>query len=368
MPDSVPLCFVYKQVTAFNKSLFYTHLTKILNNMRWIKYCIVLLIIPFGSVICEILTASALIGLSALGYRFSDTIYLNTYCKKYECCHSDLIPHDLLALQDKLHSKLFGQHIIQEKLFKAIASHFDTIEKSKKPLVMTFHGSQGTGKNYVASMLAEALFERGVNSKYFHLFHGSQYDNVDRTMEHKEAIRKEIYDGVGSCPYSLFVFDEVDKMPPGVFDSITALLDHHSVIKGKDFKKSIFLFLTNHGGEEITFLLHQLTSKKGLFRHETKLHHFEEIMKVGVYNKEGGLKDSDLIKSAVIDFYFPFLPLEELHIAQCIIEEYKFCGKNEVTQVMIDEILKQIGFNTITKYAHTGCKQIYPKVQNECYT
>ncbi|XP_070491567.1 torsin-like protein [Chironomus tepperi] len=336
--------------------------------MRWVKYYIVLLIIPFGSVLCEILTASAVIGLSALGYKYSDKIYLNTYCKKFECCHPDLIPHNILALQDKLDTKLFGQHIIQEKLFKAIASHYETIEKSKKPLVMTFHGSQGTGKNYVATMIAEAIFKEGTNSKFFHLFHGSQYDNVDRTNEHKDSIRQEIYNGVDKCAYSLFVFDEVDKMPPGVFDSITALLDHHSLIKGKDFKKSIFLFLTNHGGEEMTFVLHQLTAKKGLYRHETKLHHFEEIMKVGVYNKEGGLKDSNLIKSAVIDFYFPFLPLEEPHITQCIIEEFRFCGKNEVSQQMIDEVLHQIGFNSITKYAHTGCKTIYPKVQTECYS
>lgn len=336
--------------------------------MRWVKYCIVLLIIPFGCVLCEILTASAVFGLSALGYKYYDTIKLNTYCKKYECCHADLIPHNLLGLQDKLNAKLFGQHIIQEKLFKAIASHYETIDKSKKPLVMTFHGSQGTGKNYVATMIAEAIFEKGTNSEFFHLFHGSQYDNQERVLQHKEEIRKEIYDGVDRCPYSVFVFDEVDKMPYGVFDSITALLDHHSLVKGKDFKKSIFLFLSNHGGEEMTILLHQLTAKKGLYRHETKLHHFEEIMKLGVYNKEGGLKDSNLIKSAVIDFYFPFLPLEEAHITQCIIEEYRFCGKNEVTQQMIDEILKQIGFNSITKYAHTGCKTIYPKVQTECYS
>ena len=87
--------------------------------MRWVKYITVLLIIQLGSVLCEILTATALIGgLSALGYKYSDKIRLNTYCKKFECCHADLIPHNLLALQDKLDSKLFGQHIIQKKLFK----------------------------------------------------------------------------------------------------------------------------------------------------------------------------------------------------------------------------------------------------------
>lgn len=336
--------------------------------MKWIRYCFPLLLFCVPA-ISEIFTASALVvGGGILGYKYMDKIYLNTYCKKFECCHLDLIPRDLLSLQDKLELKLFGQHIIRDKLFRAIASHYENIENSKKPLVMTFHGTQGTGKNYVATMIAESVFEKGVDSNFFHLFHGSQYDNVERTAEHKDAIRQEIYKAVDACPYSIFVFDEVDKMPTGIFDSITALLDHHSLVKGKDFKKSIFIFLTNSGGEEMSVVLHDLTKTQGLYRHETQLHHFEEIMKVGVYNKEGGLKSSNLIKSAVIDFYFPFLPLEHQHISQCIVEEYKACGKSTVTDKMIEDIKKHIGFNSITKYAHTGCKTIYAKVQAECYS
>lgn len=337
--------------------------------MRWIELRLCIILFILNPVVSEFLTAGSLIvGFGALGFRYGDKLKLNTWCKKYECCHPDLIPNDLISLQNKLTSKLFGQHIIQDKLFKAIASHYENINRSKKPLVMTFHGTQGTGKNYVASMIAESVFEKGTRSAYFHLFHGSQYDNKDRTLEHKEEIKKIIFDAVDLCPYSIFVFDEVDKMPDGIFDSITILLDHHSLVKGRDFTKSVFIFLTNSGGEELSTVLHQLIKGKGLYRLETKLHHFEEIMKVGVYNMEGGLKESNLIKSAVIDFYFPFLPLEAQHIAQCIVEEFKFCGKDDITQDMIDQIMKNIGFNSITKYAHTGCKTIYAKVQTECFS
>lgn len=172
--------------------------------------------------------------------------------------------------------------------------------------------------------------------------------------------------GIDECPYAIFVFDEVDKMPQGIFDSITAMLDNHILVKKRDFRKAVFILLTNYGGEEITKVLYQLTNKKGLYRHETKLHHFEEISKIGVYNREGGLKDSPLIKSAVIDFYLPFLPLEEKHVVQCIRTEYKNYGRSYVTPEMISEILNYIGFNAVTKYSNTGCKTISPKVRAEC--
>lgn len=41
-----------------------------------------------------------------------------------------------------------------------------------KPLVMSFHGWPGNGKNYVASFIAKHFYQNGENSNYFHLFSG----------------------------------------------------------------------------------------------------------------------------------------------------------------------------------------------------
>ena len=278
----------------------------------------------------------------------------------------DLVPHDIMKLQESLSERLFGQHIVQEKLFQAVASHYKEIDKSQKPLVMSFHGTQGTGKNFVSNFIAEAVFKKGTASQYYHVFHGSQYGDVDKLSSYKEQIKNDIFAAIEKCPFSIFVFDEVDKMPEGIFDSIRAILDHHTLVRGKDFRKAIFIFLTNYGGEEITKVLYLLTASKGLYRHDTKLHHFEDINKIGVYNREGGLKDSSLITSAVIDFYLPFLPLEEKHVVECIKAEYKSFGRPFVNAEMTDEILKYIGFHSVTKFANTGCKTIHPKVRAEC--
>lgn len=315
----------------------------------------------------EPISTSILIGIGAMGgYKYFEQIKEHTYCKYRECCLDDRIPFDILQLRENLSNRLYGQHIIEEKLFQAVASHYKEVKKSQKPLVMSFHGTQGTGKNFVSNLVAEAVFEKGTGSQYYHVFHGSQYGDKDRVHFYQEQIKKEIFESIDKCGYSIFVFDEVDKMPAGIFDSITAILDHHTLVKGKDFRKAMFIFLTNYGGDEITKVLYQLTNKKGLYRHETKLHHFEDVSKIGVYNRKGGLEESPLIKSAVIDFYLPFLPLEEKHVVQCIKAEYENYGRPFVSKEMIDEIMNYIGFNAATKYANTGCKTIHPKVRSEC--
>lgn len=127
---------------------------------------------------------------------------------------------------------------------------------------------------------------------------------------------------VKDCPKSLFIFDEVDSMSAGVFDAITSLLDYHEKIDGVDFRKSIFIFLSNHGGVEISDKLYELY-RKNLSREQTTLNNFEEVLELVVFNKEGGLQFSKPIEKSLIDHYIPFLPLEKKHIRQCIDAEFQ---------------------------------------------
>lgn len=68
---------------------------------------------------------------------------------------------------------------------------------------------------------------------------------------------------------SIFVFDEVEKMPSGEFESIASVLDCHSHVGGVDFRKAIFIFLTNAGSAEIAKELDGLM-QKCIFREQTK--------------------------------------------------------------------------------------------------
>ena len=59
----------------------------------------------------------------------------------------------------------------------------------------------------------------------------------------KEKIKKTIEDTVTECESSLFVFDEIDKIPIGLIDTIKAYIDFNHDIDGIDFRKAVFIFL-----------------------------------------------------------------------------------------------------------------------------
>lgn len=115
-------------------------------------------------------------------------------------------------------------------------------------------------------------------------------------------------------------------MPAGVFESIASLLDHHTHVGHVDFRKAIFIFLSNAGGAEISKALEDQMSG-GKYREQTGIHDFERILEAAAYNVEGGLKNAGIITSSLIDHFVPFLPLEKRHIEKCVRKEFERLGK-----------------------------------------
>lgn len=96
-------------------------------------------------------------------------------------------------------------------------------------------------------------------------------------------LERQLLDAVKQCPRSLFIFDEVDKMPVGIFDTVAKLLKNPG--STLLFCDSTFIFLTNSAGTEIADKLIELTSVHDVMRDNTNYHHFEEIAKMGAYNR-----------------------------------------------------------------------------------
>lgn len=94
------------------------------------------------------------------------------YCSYMECCTPRHIPNDIDALKADFNEYLFGQHIANLTLIPALKSHVYNWEKSQKPLVMSFHGTPGTGKNFVAELIAKRLYLAGDESGYVHRYRG----------------------------------------------------------------------------------------------------------------------------------------------------------------------------------------------------
>lgn len=221
---------------------------------------------------------------------------------------------------------LFGQHIANHTVLAALYSHHKNLQNSQKPLVMSFHGTPGTGKNYLSDRIVKHLYKLGDESKFVHKYRGRiDFPLVSDVELYRITLKKQIVDAVRSCPRSLFVFDEVDKMPDGVFESITSLLDHHSHVNGVNFRQSIFIFLSNAGGTELSDALQDMM-EHGKYREQTTIYNFEKIAEAGAYNVKGGLKNAGMITSSLIDHYVPFLPMEKRHIEQCVVAEFKRLG------------------------------------------
>ena len=92
--------------------------------------------------------------------------------------------------------------------------------------MLSFHGTAGVGKSFVGNMIVENLFQKGLDSKFYHIFHGvSDFPGKHNIDHHKEVLEQKINAAIKSCEYSIFIFDECDKVFPGVFDGRTFLFD-----------------------------------------------------------------------------------------------------------------------------------------------
>ena len=116
--------------TARSKQVLCICIMKLLHN--YLSYIAILLVIL--SVANSFLIEAIGVGvLGALGYQYKDVKRL-TYCKLVECCTADQVPYNLNLLRRNFKNNLFGQHIVEDKVFNAINSHYSSINNSKKPV------------------------------------------------------------------------------------------------------------------------------------------------------------------------------------------------------------------------------------------
>lgn len=105
------------------------------------------------------------------GSKSRDSLH-NAYNNIFEPCQDYMIPYDIDALKRDLEINLYGQHIVNTTLLAALSSHKKNLHLSQKPLVMSFHGTPGTGKNFVADRIVKHFYRLKDNSKYVRKYRG----------------------------------------------------------------------------------------------------------------------------------------------------------------------------------------------------
>lgn len=337
------------------------------------KYCAILLLIvtcAVKDVSSELFTASiigsAVLASSASGWLSWNSVKDNTLCHFMECCNENHVPYDMNMLQQSLSQKIFGQPLVNE-LFHILVAHKDAVydksKKNQKALVISLHGWSGVGKNYVSTMLAEAIYRKGMNSNYVKLFMGQKDFDCSDLEKSKKDLMSTINEVVKKCPKSLIIFDEIHDMCPSVLDAIKPMLDHHHAVDGVDYRDSIFIFISNIGGQEITDSLLELY-KQGIKRNDVEFHNFEPIIRRTAYH-QGGFEKAGAIAQHLIDHYIPFLPLEQHHVEMCALAEFRAHGVYHPSDEMMADAMSVITYGPTEDqpiFANNGCKRFTRRI------
>jgi len=128
---------------------------------------------------------------------------------------------------------------------------------------MLLCGSTGTGKTHLAYKVSEMLFKLGSHSKFFlHIQSNIHFINQKSLAQNQEQLIQTLKRQIVKSPSSIFVIDEVDKLPKGFLDVMAPLLAHNGNFEGLDFTRAVFIFISNIGGDQINAAI----IKNGIFR------------------------------------------------------------------------------------------------------
>lgn len=262
-----------------------------------------------------------------------------------------------------LEAEVYGQHIAQKVVTSALKNHF-TKRNARKPLVISFHGWTGVGKNFVTSIITEHLFKHKSPSPFVHKFivpiHFPHDSEIDK---YNEQLRSWIQGNISQCSKGgLFVFDEMDKIHLGMMSTIKDIILGY---RGKEiragYQNMVFIFLSNSGGHAVNqhVLKHALDGK---LRQSLMLKELELIFQ-GMIKQTPDAWFADLLKSDVIDHLVPFLPLERTHVKQCIRRDLIMKGFH-VREALVTEIADQMEYfpDGHGFFSVSGCKKVSSRV------
>lgn len=167
----------------------------------------------------------------------------------------------LLHMEDVLHQRVIGQEEAVEKVSEAILRSRAGIQDPNRPLgSFLFMGPTGVGKTELAKALSQALFDDEHNivridmSEYMEKFSVSRligappgYVGYEEGGQLTEAVRRR--------PYSVVLFDEIEKAHPDVFNILLQVLDDGRITDSQgrtvDFKNTIIILTSNLGSQYI---------------------------------------------------------------------------------------------------------------------
>ena len=228
----------------------------------------------------------------------------------------------LLHLEEELHKRVIGQDEAIQAVSDAVRRSRAGLQDPKRPIgSFIFLGTTGVGKTELAKALAEYLFDdetlmtRIDMSEYQEKFSVSRligappgYVGYDEGGQLTEAVRRK--------PYSVVLFDEIEKAHPDVFNILLQVLDDSRLTDNKgrvvNFKNTIIIMTSNLGSGYIQSQFEKLTPQTGIQAREALI---EETKKEVLGMLKKTIRPEFLNR---IDETIMFLPLTQEQIKQVV--------------------------------------------------
>ncbi|XP_004269848.1 torsin-3A isoform X1 [Orcinus orca] len=303
--------------------------------------------------------------LPLLGQQYLD-ILTTWYCSFRDCCDSGdcRIINNFTGLEADLRVRLHGQHLARELVLTAARGYLE-LPQPDKALALSFHGWSGTGKNFVARMLAENLYRDGLRSDCVKVFiatlHFPHHKYVDL---YQEQLAGQIRKTQEHCHQTLFILDEAEKLHPGLLEALRPHLERQAPENPRaKSPRTIFLFLSNLAGNIINEVVLNLL-KAGWSREEIGMEHLEPQLQAGIVEAtDSGFGHSCLVKENLIDFFIPFLPLEYRHVRLCARDAF-LSQELLYTEEALDEIAKMMVYVPKEEqlFSSRGCKSVSQRI------
>ncbi len=167
----------------------------------------------------------------------------------------------LVHLEDILHKRVVGQNEAVEAVAKAIRRSRVGLQDTKRPIgSFLFMGQTGVGKTELCKAIAEAMFDDENNIVRIDMSEFMESHSVSKLIgsppgyvgyeeggQLTEAIRRR--------PYSVVLFDEIEKAHPDIFNALLQILDDGRLTDGQgrtiSFKNTIIIMTSNLGAREV---------------------------------------------------------------------------------------------------------------------
>ncbi|MEQ2172792.1 hypothetical protein GOODEAATRI_024997, partial [Goodea atripinnis] len=261
-----------------------------------------------------------------------------------------------------------------------------------QPLVLSFHGSTGTGKTLVSTMLGNHLYGSAMSSPFVHQFVPTlHFPSAERVNQYREELKSWVKGNLTGCARSVFIFDEMEKMPPGLIDVLEPFLGPSHVVFRTNYRKAIYifiryrnnqpnnskyytlttsgswlLFLCSTAGQEVITQVVLENRQAGQERDEIKLSHLQEALAQEVYNNKTSrrhLRGLGIIQQKLITRFVPFLPLTRTHVERCVRSQLcqrGICNRSDVVEAVGGDMIYSPAEGWY--FSTTGCKTVSAKI------